>query len=284
MGDDHHPWEFPCFRSLEGNFQQVSDAFPRTHARIDGLVALRELTFMMETVSAKGVRGAVGLLEDTNFQRSTHAFPPRGSYSFFVRSFLVPWLVGHLHTLHSHDVWIPIDDHIHPVSLRTGPSAVPRRSPIPSWFASLMRTKWAKWVRWECHGRGHVGGYLEIKSWASKVIVGMPANKTGRSLNLSRERPDFLCRTKARSAISPEDSKVRYKACEAFINVAKVIRSGILEDMGAVFHGLCRQVRGLQVTCHEIFFFGNVYCCLYRYTCTCANYIYTSHIYIYTYV
>ena len=144
-----------------------------------------------------------------------------------------------------------------------------------------MRTKWAKWVRWECHGRGHVGGYLEIKSWASKVIVGMPANKTGRSLNLSRERPDFLCRTKARSAISPEDSKVRYKACEAFINVAKVIRSGILEDMGAVFHGLCRQVRGLQVTCHEIFFFGNVYCCLYRYTCTCANYIYTSHIYIY---
>ena len=90
MGDDHHPWEFPCFRSLEGNFQQISDAFPRTHARIDGLVALRELTFMMETVSAKGVRGAVGLLEDTNFQRSTHAFPPRGSYSFFVRSFLVP--------------------------------------------------------------------------------------------------------------------------------------------------------------------------------------------------
>lgn len=39
---------------------------------------------------------------------------------------------------------------------------------------------------------------------------------------------------------SDEDSDVRYKACEAFINVAKVIRSGILEDMGAVFHGLCR--------------------------------------------
>eukprot|EP00435_Cladocopium_sp_Y103_P022734 s2400_g5.t1 len=39
---------------------------------------------------------------------------------------------------------------------------------------------------------------------------------------------------------SDEDSHVRYKACEAFYNVAKVIRSGILEDMGAVFHGLCR--------------------------------------------
>ena len=39
---------------------------------------------------------------------------------------------------------------------------------------------------------------------------------------------------------SDEDQNVRYKACEAFYNVAKVIRKGILQDVAAVFDGLCR--------------------------------------------
>ena len=37
---------------------------------------------------------------------------------------------------------------------------------------------------------------------------------------------------------------MRYKACEAFYNIAKVMRSGILQDMGAVFDGLCRWAKG----------------------------------------
>ncbi|CAJ1446748.1 unnamed protein product [Effrenium voratum] len=41
-------------------------------------------------------------------------------------------------------------------------------------------------------------------------------------------------------SFSDEDAQVRYKACEAFYNIAKVMRSGILQDMGAVFDGLCR--------------------------------------------
>ena len=88
MGDDHHPWEFPCFRSLEGNFQQDSDAFPRTHARIDGLVALRELTFMMETVSAKGVRELLGcwkILPTVNT-----CFSSKGKLFLFCKEFLGP--------------------------------------------------------------------------------------------------------------------------------------------------------------------------------------------------
>jgi len=50
---------------------------------------------------------------------------------------------------------------------------------------------------------------------------------------------------------SDEDSNVRYKACEAFYNVAKVIRSGILQDMGSVFHGLCRLYTDVEQTIKE---------------------------------
>lgn len=39
---------------------------------------------------------------------------------------------------------------------------------------------------------------------------------------------------------SDEDALVRYKACEAFYNIAKVIRAGILRNISGVFDGLCR--------------------------------------------
>ncbi|CAE7202674.1 VAC14 [Symbiodinium sp. CCMP2592] len=37
-----------------------------------------------------------------------------------------------------------------------------------------------------------------------------------------------------------QDALVRYKACEAFYNIAKVIRAGILRNISGVFDGLCR--------------------------------------------
>jgi len=42
------------------------------------------------------------------------------------------------------------------------------------------------------------------------------------------------------TCFSDEDPAVRYSAVEAFYNVAKVARSGILKDLQAVFDGLCR--------------------------------------------
>ncbi|CAE7228830.1 VAC14, partial [Symbiodinium sp. CCMP2456] len=43
-----------------------------------------------------------------------------------------------------------------------------------------------------------------------------------------------------RFPIGLQDSLVRYKACEAFYNIAKVIRAGILRNISGVFDGLCR--------------------------------------------
>eukprot|EP00928_Gymnodinium_smaydae_P041978 TRINITY_DN28346_c0_g1_i1.p1 TRINITY_DN28346_c0_g1~~TRINITY_DN28346_c0_g1_i1.p1 ORF type:complete len:832 (-),score=177.03 TRINITY_DN28346_c0_g1_i1:35-2449(-) len=39
---------------------------------------------------------------------------------------------------------------------------------------------------------------------------------------------------------SDEEAGVRYNACEAFYNIAKVARGGVLSQFGAVFDGLCR--------------------------------------------
>ncbi|CAE7191357.1 VAC14 [Symbiodinium natans] len=50
---------------------------------------------------------------------------------------------------------------------------------------------------------------------------------------------------------SDEDSMVRYKACEAFYNIAKVIRAGILRNMSAVFDGLCRLYTDIEQTIKE---------------------------------
>jgi len=42
------------------------------------------------------------------------------------------------------------------------------------------------------------------------------------------------------TCFSDEDSSVRYSACEAFYNIAKVARGGIIPHFDAVFDGLCR--------------------------------------------
>ena len=48
-----------------------------------------------------------------------------------------------------------------------------------------------------------------------------------------------------------QDALVRYKACEAFYNIAKVIRAGILRNISGVFDGLCRQRRcNICAVCH----------------------------------
>ena len=72
-----------------GHIQPVSDvAFPRPHARSDGLVALRELTFMMETVSQRSVFFWELLGCDWKIPWSTHAFSLKRGRSFrFVRIF-----------------------------------------------------------------------------------------------------------------------------------------------------------------------------------------------------
>lgn len=79
-------------------------------------------------------------------------------------------------------------------------------------------------------------------AWPSDRVDGLVALREltfllesdwGQLVALEICRPVLFC-------FSDEDGNVRYKACEAFYNVAKVIRGGILPDMSAVFDGLCR--------------------------------------------
>ncbi|CAK9027241.1 Protein VAC14 homolog, partial [Durusdinium trenchii] len=53
------------------------------------------------------------------------------------------------------------------------------------------------------------------------------------------------------SAPGPERTIRGYKACEAFYNVAKVIRRGVLQDMESVFDGLCKLYTDVEQTIKE---------------------------------
>eukprot|EP00439_Symbiodinium_sp_Y106_P085125 s465_g27.t1 len=66
-------------------------------------------------------------------------------------------------------------------------------------------------------------------AWPSQRTSGLRAQQHAELLT----DPVLVC-------FSDEDALVRYKACEAFYNIAKVIRAGILRNISGVFDGLCR--------------------------------------------
>ena len=42
------------------------------------------------------------------------------------------------------------------------------------------------------------------------------------------------------SCFTDPDSRVRYYACEALYNIAKVVRAGLLSEFNPIFDGLCK--------------------------------------------
>ncbi|CAK9112765.1 unnamed protein product [Durusdinium trenchii] len=90
-------------------------------------------------------------------------------------------------------------------------------------------------------------------AWPNARIEGLVAL---RELTFLLEHESAQCfaheiTTPILRCFSDEDSNVRYKACEAFYNVAKVIRRGVLQDMESVFDGLCKLYTDVEQTIKE---------------------------------